>query len=178
MLPKERKRKVARIQRHDEILKIVSLRKRVSVQELTDRLQVSEVTIRKDLSILEEMGCLGRTRGGAKPAEDRDHLNTIRARRRENVERKEAIARKDAGSFIGPQAIETLRNFQIETCFLGTTGLSSDGAFASRNTIARTDGTAGSGRRKNGERTNAGTRERAPAPPPSGTVTIDIENRE
>jgi len=47
---------MAHIPRHDEILKIISRLRSVSVQDLTERTGVSEVTIRKDLTILEEMG--------------------------------------------------------------------------------------------------------------------------
>jgi DeoR/GlpR family transcriptional regulator of sugar metabolism len=43
--------------------------------------------------------------------------------------------RSDAGSFIGPVALEALRNFQIETCFMGTTGLTGEGVCSSQNLI-------------------------------------------
>jgi DeoR/GlpR family transcriptional regulator of sugar metabolism len=43
--------------------------------------------------------------------------------------------RAEAGSFIGPLAVQALRNFQIETCFLGATGVSADGKFSSQNLI-------------------------------------------
>ncbi|TVR51265.1 MAG: DeoR family transcriptional regulator, partial [Spirochaetaceae bacterium] len=43
------------IPRHTDILKVLSLIRTVTVGELASRLDVSEVTIRKDLSILEEM---------------------------------------------------------------------------------------------------------------------------
>lgn len=187
---------MAKIARHDDILKIIGLRKKISVGELTERLGVSEVTIRKDLTMLEDMGYLVRTRGGAALAEDREHLRTIEARRKEHVLEKEAVAglaselvsdgdtiyidsgstcwmlarrlkemnlrvvtnsidvmveladapgialfslggfyRKDAGSFIGPAALEAVRNFQIGTCFIGTTGITETGVFASQNTM-------------------------------------------
>ena len=41
----------------------------ISVEELRDRLNVSVVTIRRDLNILEERGLLRRTHGGAAPIE-------------------------------------------------------------------------------------------------------------
>ncbi|TVR52595.1 MAG: DeoR/GlpR transcriptional regulator [Spirochaetaceae bacterium] len=157
---------------------------------------MSEVTIRKDLSILEEMGCLIRTRGGAQMAEDTRLLRPIETRQAERLAQKRAIARKartliaegetiyidagsaclclareirdmnlrvvtnsidvmvelanrpaislfslggsyrkEAGSFIGPIASEALKSFQIETCFLGTTGLSRRGVFSAQNII-------------------------------------------
>jgi DeoR family transcriptional regulator of aga operon len=53
---------VAYIPRHDGILKILSHVRSITVQELTERLSVSEVTIRKDLAFLEESGIIVRTR--------------------------------------------------------------------------------------------------------------------
>lgn len=184
------------IPRHAELLKILSLLRNVSVGDFAQRLDVSEVTIRKDLALLEEMGCLIRTRGGARIAEDTRLLKTIDIRMQEQVDVKRAIARKarelvregetiyldagstclllgkeitdmnlrvvtnsidvmialgacpgialsslggsyrrEAGSFVGPMAIEALKTLQIETCFLGTTGFSSRGVFSSQNLI-------------------------------------------
>jgi DeoR/GlpR family transcriptional regulator of sugar metabolism len=182
--------------RHQEILKILANRGKLGVRELTSRLNVSEVTIRKDLSLLEEMGFLVRTRGGAGPAADKELLRPITVRRKEHLDRKTAIAerarefiregdtiyldsgstatalaslctdmslrvvtnsvdivlalseaegvavyciggsyRKDAGSFIGPMALEALKNFHVETCFIGATGFSSEGLFSSQNIL-------------------------------------------
>jgi DeoR/GlpR family transcriptional regulator of sugar metabolism len=187
---------VPHIPRHDEIIKIISHLRTVSVRELTQRLGVSEVTIRKDLSLLEEMGSVVRTRGGARLAEDRSQLRAIQVRREESLAEKELIAarartlvteddtvyidsgstcmllarlllgmnlrvvtnsldvmnvvadapgislvtiggsyRKDAGSFIGPMALECLRNLRIQTCFMGTTGMSAAGVFSAQNVI-------------------------------------------
>ena len=182
--------------RHNEIMRIISLRKRVSVALLTSRLRVSEVTIRKDLTILEEMGYLVRTRGGATLAEDWENHRVLGVRRGENTAEKVAIAeaalqlvqegdtlyldsgstcaalarrlsamnlrvvtnsidviivlgeapgialhsvggsyRKEAGSFIGPAAIESLSGYQIDIAFLGTTGFSHTGEFSAQNLI-------------------------------------------
>lgn len=182
--------------RHEEILKILSNRGKLSVQEFTSRLGVSEVTIRKDLSILEEMGFLIRTRGGATLVADKNLIRPYTVRRKEHLDAKRAIARKaldfiregdtvyldsgstavslaaefrdmslrvvtnsvdivlaladspgvaayciggnyrkDAGSFIGPIALESLKNFQIDTCFMGATGFSSEGLFSSQNIL-------------------------------------------
>ncbi len=185
-------------ERLDEIIKILSKRKKITVQELTERLNVSEVTIRKDLSILEEQGKIERIHGGAVLAEDKELIRNINVRFEEHVEEKIAIAkrameliregdtiyldsgstsyflarelnnsginvriltnsldvitelsdspyisllstggslRREARSFIGPIAIETIRNFQIETSFLGTTGFSEEGIFSAQNTL-------------------------------------------
>lgn len=182
--------------RHDDILKLLHLRKQVSVNELTKRLEVSEVTIRKDLAILEDQGHLVRVRGGAIPAENAEESRSLYVRRSENVPAKRAVAerarelvhegdtifldsgsscaalarvlggrdlrvvtnslevlyiladepgitlyclggtfRREAGSFIGPATTETLARVHIETAFLGTTGLSADGAFSSQNLL-------------------------------------------
>ena len=182
--------------RHDEILTILSRLRSVSVGDLTARLKVSEVTIRKDLTTLEEMGFLIRTHGGAELAEDRRFRRTLNMRRNENREKKLAIAaraaelvregdtiyidsgstcmlfaeavadialrvvtnsidvmnrladrpgisliavggayHKEAGSFLGPTAIENLRDFQIGTCFMGATGFSAAGVFSSQNIL-------------------------------------------
>ena len=187
---------LSHIPRHDEILKIITHRRAVTVLDLTERLGVSEVTIRKDLTMLEEMGSIVRTRGGARLAEDTSQMRSLHLRRGENLEEKSRIAvrarefvkeddtiyvdsgstcllfarllsemnlrmvtnsldimcacadapgialislggsyRKEAGSFIGPMAVETLKGIQIETCFVGATGFSSSGVFSSQNII-------------------------------------------
>lgn len=182
--------------RHNDIIHIINKRRQVSVQELTERLNVSEVTIRKDLSFLEEQGYLIRTHGGAKLAEDISRMRTIASRKMQHTAEKQAIARRarmlinegdtilidagstcaalahevrdmnlrvitnsldvmveladshsislhsvggnyrmDAGSFIGPAAEEALKDFQIDTCFLGTPAFNETGSFSSQNTI-------------------------------------------
>lgn len=85
---------MAHIARHDEILKILTRLRQISVYELTERLGVSEATIRKDLNILEEMGYLVRTHGGASLAEDRTLEIPLTARQEKYLEEKRAIARK------------------------------------------------------------------------------------
>jgi DeoR family transcriptional regulator of aga operon len=51
--------------RHDTIRRALEVDGRVSIAELSDRLGVSEVTIREDLKHLESRGVLTRIRGGA-----------------------------------------------------------------------------------------------------------------
>ncbi len=192
----ESDRSMANTPRYDEILRLLSLLRTATVGELAARLEVSEVTIRKDLSALEDMGCLIRTRGGAQMAQDTRLLRPIQTRQTERIEEKKAIARRarslvtegetiyidagstclclareigemnlrvvtnsidvmielagrpavslfslgggyrsEAGSFIGPIAVESLRSFRIETCFLGTTGFSERGLFSAQNII-------------------------------------------
>ncbi len=182
--------------RHEEILKILTTLRSISVQELTSRLNVSEVTIRKDLSTLEEMGFIIRSHGSARLAEDEKVLRRLSTRKRIHVEEKKRIAarakilvregdtiyidagstcrylaeeikgmslrvitnsidvmevlaeepgislislggnyRKEAGSFLGPLPIAALENFQIETSFLGSTGVLSSGIFSAQNIL-------------------------------------------
>ncbi|TPE42435.1 DeoR/GlpR transcriptional regulator [Pontibacter mangrovi] len=52
-------------ERHQLILQRLQEEGRVSIQELSDMLEVSGVTIRKDLKLLEDKNLLFRTRGGA-----------------------------------------------------------------------------------------------------------------
>lgn len=186
--------KLTNQERHDEILRILSIRGQLSIQDLNNRLKVSEVTLRKDLSFLEASGLLIRTRGGAMAATKTEWIRPLELRRKEHRELKIRIAkkarefiregdtifldsgsttqelalqikdmslrvitnsidvlialqdapevsvfclggnfRKEAGSFIGPQTLEALRNFHIHTCFIGTTGFSAQGDFSSQN---------------------------------------------
>jgi len=52
-------------QRHHRIQALLEQRRVASIAELSDLLQVSEATIRRDLEALEELGALERTHGGA-----------------------------------------------------------------------------------------------------------------
>jgi DeoR/GlpR family transcriptional regulator of sugar metabolism len=187
---------MAHIPRHDDILQIVSRLRSVTVSDLTERTGVSEVTIRKDLKLLEEMGFVVRTHGGAQLAEDRSTIRTLAARRNEHSVEKRRIAeraaalvsegdtifidsgstcallaaalagmhlsvvtnslpamqiladsqavvllstggsyRRDAGSFLGPAAIRSIRELRIETCFIGATGVAADGSCSAQNLL-------------------------------------------
>jgi DeoR family transcriptional regulator of aga operon len=53
------------IERHQEIIKKINQDKQVKVQLMCDEFDVSSVTIRKDLKLLEEKGMLYRIHGGA-----------------------------------------------------------------------------------------------------------------
>ncbi|MBN2737097.1 MAG: DeoR/GlpR transcriptional regulator [Spirochaetales bacterium] len=183
-------------ERYEEIIKILTKLKKVSVQVLTERLKVSEVTIRKDLSFLESQGKLVRTHGGAVLAEDAEKHSPLSRRKLESLDQKKSIAkvarefikeddtiyidsgstclqliheirdmslhvltnsldvmielanypqislctlggtlRTEARSFIGPIAVSALSNFQIQTCFIGASGISLNGIFSSQNMI-------------------------------------------
>src|SRR5688500_1258879 len=51
-------------ERHELILKRLQEKGRVSIQELSELIKVSGVTIRKDLKLLEDKNLLFRTKGG------------------------------------------------------------------------------------------------------------------
>ena len=87
---------MALIERHEKILKTIELLRTVSVQDLKERLDVSEVTIRKDLAFLEDQGLILRTHGGARLAQDVHRMRNLNIRERENPETKRIIARRAA----------------------------------------------------------------------------------
>ena len=77
-------------ERHTQILDIIGRKKRVTVLELAEILQVSDVTIRKDLAVLEERGFLKREHGFATLPESDD----VSTRMLFNYEIKRRIAKK------------------------------------------------------------------------------------
>jgi DeoR/GlpR family transcriptional regulator of sugar metabolism len=85
-------------ERRRAILKLLEKEKRVSVKALSDTLNVSAVTIRQDLRVLEEEGVLERTHGGAvlPLAHDSNPELSFAIRQRRMQPQKEAIARKAA----------------------------------------------------------------------------------
>lgn len=166
------------------------------VRELAERLNVSEVTVRKDLGMLEEMGYLRRSHGGAVLAEASENRELLTERMVARIREKELIARRaaklivpgetvfidsgttcgalarevqkmalrvvtnsltvmnllanaegialhtlggayrhEADSFIGPIAEAALERLNIDTAFMGTSGVGVDGTLASQNTI-------------------------------------------
>ena len=187
---------MVREQRHQEITNLLRIRRQISVQELTQKLGVTEVTIRKDLTFLEDTGTLMRVHGGALLAEDRNNFTPIVKRYVEKLDEKNDIAarankmvrdgdtifvnsgstcaqlakhlrskvlrvvchsvgvishlidapnialitlggnyRKEAGSFIGPIALNNLKKFHFDLCFVGVKGFTDDGCFFSENII-------------------------------------------
>jgi DeoR/GlpR family transcriptional regulator of sugar metabolism len=80
--------------RWDEIRQILQSEQRVSVADLAQRLDVSEVTIRKDLVLMEGQGLLLRTYGGAVRAEDSPTVIGFTEKSRQALQEKEAIAHK------------------------------------------------------------------------------------
>lgn len=87
--------------RHQAIMDILSQEESVSVSTLASKLDVSEVTIRKDLTILEEKRVLYRSRGNAilmNPYINDRHVNE---KEKYNVDEKRAIGHR-AASLITP----------------------------------------------------------------------------
>lgn len=56
------------IERHQRILALVEQRGAVSINELTEILGVSHMTIRRDVSKLEEQGCWSASRAACAPS--------------------------------------------------------------------------------------------------------------
>ena len=77
-------------ERHTQILNLLGEKKKITVLELSELLKVSDVTIRKDLSVLEEKGLLKREHGFATLPESDD----VSTRLLFNYETKRRIAQK------------------------------------------------------------------------------------
>ena len=80
--------------RHTRLLNIVNEKKRVAVTDLARALDVSEVTIRKDLNLLEQKGLLHREHGFASMTASDDIANHLSF----NYEQKQRIAQRAAES--------------------------------------------------------------------------------
>ena len=100
--------------RQTEILKVLEERRRVAISEIKSLFDVSEMTIRRDLTALEEMGYVTRIHGGV-TAKNRLFLDSsFNQREKQQVEHKKAIARTAA------RMIEPGENVILDT---GTTTL-------------------------------------------------------
>ena len=89
-------------ERHKSILDILQLQGSVSVSDLAERLEVSEVTIRKDLSALEKQNKLYRTHGRAIPIRPYIGDRHINEKEKQFVLEKRAIG-KVAASMVNEQ---------------------------------------------------------------------------
>lgn len=81
-------------ERHGRILEHVQKKKTVTVAELSRLLDVSEVTVRKDLIKLEQEGLLSRVHGGASVAHFLPLERSFTEKQGERVEEKARIARQ------------------------------------------------------------------------------------
>lgn len=92
--------------RHEFILHKLNEDGRVKINDLSEELDVSGVTIRKDLKLLEDKNLLFRTHGGASRSNPYMNERTINEKETINVEAKQSIAKEaikligDAGSII------------------------------------------------------------------------------
>ena len=98
------------------ILRMLEHKEEVSVVEISRETGISEVTIRKDLTILQNRHLLLRTRGGAmrKPVENTNEDTAIERKRMFNVREKERI---------GAEAAKLIKNGDYIMLDSGTTTL-------------------------------------------------------
>ena len=80
-------------ERHQSILQLLQEKGLVEIQEFSDVLQVTGVTIRKDLKLLEERNLLFRTKGGASINNPYASEKPINEKEFINVEQKKKIAK-------------------------------------------------------------------------------------
>jgi DeoR family transcriptional regulator of aga operon len=81
-------------ERHEIIISELKESGKVSVQQLSDELDVSEVTIRKDLRVLEDKGLLFRTHGGATQSNPYTSDRPVSEKENIQAQEKNAIAEK------------------------------------------------------------------------------------
>jgi DeoR family transcriptional regulator of aga operon len=112
-----RRGRLARSERMAQILHELSESGSLHVGDLSRRFGVSEATLRRDLTALEEQGVLTRTHGGAL-AQDVDYELPVRYREARSREAKRAIAR------------EAVRRLPPEPHVIGLTGGSTTAALA------------------------------------------------
>ena len=82
--------------RSEEILELLQAQARVQVSELAERFNVSPVTVRNDLALLEQRGDVRRVRGGAVLADTTTREGSFDLRLRASVPLKRALARAAA----------------------------------------------------------------------------------
>ncbi|WP_424653354.1 DeoR/GlpR family DNA-binding transcription regulator [Capnocytophaga sputigena] len=81
-------------ERQSKILESLETKKYISVNELSEKLKVSVVTIRKDLTLLDQEGYLHRTHGGASKQMRYVFDQTVTEKETQNVEEKTRIITK------------------------------------------------------------------------------------
>ena len=88
------KQKYTSAQRKNQIADLVRQGKSLTVKELAKIYHVSEMTIHRDLNMLQEQGQIERTYGGMSPAEKMDFEFDFATRRSANQKAKKAIAQQ------------------------------------------------------------------------------------
>lgn len=85
-------KKIFAQERHKLILEKLVQQRSITIKELADSLNVSEATLRTDLTKLEEKNLLRRTHGGAILVENEDYETNFSTRQMKNKAEKTAIA--------------------------------------------------------------------------------------
>jgi DeoR/GlpR family transcriptional regulator of sugar metabolism len=78
--------------RQSRILELIESKERVSIGDIRDAFDVSEMTVRRDLNFLEENGYVTRVHGGVIARRKLFLDSTFSQKRKEHVEKKRAIA--------------------------------------------------------------------------------------
>ena len=89
----ERKGSMLTEKRQKEILRFLDEKGSVTVEELTERLDASESTIRRDLAVLHQKGALVKVFGGAVQAESRINIREEKVALRKELNKEEKIRR-------------------------------------------------------------------------------------
>jgi len=84
-------------ERRSRLVELVRVRRFVSLPELTQQLEVSESTVRRDLDQLEQEGTLRRIHGGVLYGGDTPGLPHFEAQKADELARKRAIAKTAVG---------------------------------------------------------------------------------
>jgi DeoR/GlpR family transcriptional regulator of sugar metabolism len=92
-------------ERQQTILELLNARGRLSIAELSTRMSVSDMTIRRDLAQLESDGLLRRTHGGAVRTQSGSFEPPFALRSRLNSEAKRAIAAAVAHELVDGQTL-------------------------------------------------------------------------
>lgn len=79
--------------RHQQILSLLERKKSITVKELSTILFVSPATVRRDLVVMEKMGTIKRSHGGAVLMESNDSETSLLVREQENIQKKRRIAK-------------------------------------------------------------------------------------
>ena len=82
------------LERQKKILEVLNQTGAVSVSRLSEELEVTEETVRRDLEKLEKQELLRRTHGGALPMDDSSSDLSLKKRKSTNIESKEVLAKR------------------------------------------------------------------------------------
>lgn len=92
-------------ERHQKILKLLEEHGSVKLNELVELFRISEMTVRRDLAILERKSLLNRVYGGAVSSRGRSYEPTYIARSAKNPEKKMRIGKAAAALVIDGDSI-------------------------------------------------------------------------